>query len=188
MPNTYEVELSDGRVVEIEGERPPTEQEVHGLLDPKAAQREQFRTAAESLRRERGFGDVLESLAGGAERALEPLTPAGLLSQPSRAAAALTGKPYADPFQSGRPIVPIPKPTGTGVMAGLGTLGAQTLESLETPEGIVTLPVLPASRAIQALTAGQMAAELPEGVKRAAEVLTSPEATTAEKVVAVGIG
>lgn len=32
MPNTYEVELSDGRVVEVQGERQPTEEEVHGLL------------------------------------------------------------------------------------------------------------------------------------------------------------
>ena len=111
---------------------------------------------------------------------VEPLTPSGLMNQPFRAVG------MEDPYAAGRPLVTIPKPEGTGVVSGLGQLGAGLVEGLTTPEMIVTAPAFGPSRLVRAITAGQMAQTLPESISQGAEVLRNPESTPAEKVVAAG--
>lgn len=121
-------------------------------------------------------------------RSIERFTPAGILNQPERIARAIAAPDapeIPERFQPGQPIFPIPEPTGTSAMAGLGQLGVQTLNSLQTPEMIVTAPaaINPVGRA---LFAADMGRHIPEQVEQGAQVIGDIESTPAQKVVAGG--
>lgn len=167
------------------------ESKGYDVLEPEASDspvedfdREQKRAALqqemEKVRKERKVGDFAQRAAEIAQAAIEPLTPSGMMNQPFRAVG------MADPYQAGKPLVSIPKPTGTGVLSGIGQLAAQTVEGLTTPEMIVTGAAFPASPVARALVAGEMASTLPESISAGAEALRSPEATPAQKVVGAG--
>ncbi len=115
-----------------------------------------------------------------ASRLAEQATPAGLMNIPMR----LTGQP--DVFEAGKPFVPIPKPAGTDWMSGAGRVAAGALESLETPEGFVTLPAFGASKLVRGLTAAQMLMSVPEGAKKGVEILLDDNASAADKLEAMG--
>ena len=155
-----------------EGETSPAKQ---ALLDQKS-----------KLAKQGANLDRLNSILGGAEKVVEPLTAAGMLNQPTRALGAVTGKPVADQFQAGKPIADIPEPTGKGFGAGLARLGIGLVKGFTTPESVVTLPFATQSKVILALFGGQMAGDLPEGVKNAVDTLNDPNASNSDKVVAVG--
>lgn len=80
------------------------------------------------------------------------------------------------------PILKLPRSEGTGVGAGLLNLGAGAAEGISAP----AYWMLPASRPLQALVAGQTAGGIPESAVNAIKTLTNPDATKAQKVEAVG--
>ena len=101
------------------------------------------------------------SAAGGAEKVVEPFTPAGMLNQPTRLVGAISkslgGGQIADPFVAGQSLLKdIPEPQGKGYGAGLGRLGIGILKGLTTPESIVTLPAATQSAIVRFFFAGQM--------------------------------
>lgn len=131
-------------------------------------------------------------LAEGALNVAEPitegLTPSALLNTPNRLVKMVApNSPAAqDSFQPNTPVINVPSPTGTGVAAGLGRLGAGLLSGLTTPESIVTLPAAAQSAVMRALFAGHMVKDLPQEAQDAYKTLQDPNATTADKIVAVG--
>lgn len=131
-------------------------------------------------------------LAEGALNVAEPitegLTPSALLNTPNRLVkmVAPNSPPAQDAFQPNTPVINVPSPAGTGVAAGLGRLGAGLLSGLTTPESIVTLPAAAQSAVMRALFAGQMVKDLPQEAQDAYKTLQDPNATTADKIVAVG--
>ena len=88
--------------------------------------------------------------------------------------------------EAGKPFGPIPQPAGTDWMSGAGRVAAGALESLETPEGFVTLPAFGASKLVRGLTAAQMLASVPEGPKPAWPRLLDDHASAADKLEAMG--
>lgn len=148
--------------------------------------REQFAREKQELQADRRITDALERDLGFLERALEPLSPSGLLNQPARAQRAITGEEYADPFRPGQPaIAKIPEPEGTSVLAGIGVTGARLANMLQTPESLVSLGAAPASAGMRALFAGDIARHLPEQVALSAQSLGDIESTPAQKTVAI---
>ena len=184
MPSWIVEHPETGRRLRIEGDHEPTEAELNQIFDIAPPDRSAKKAALQAeLKASMAEGESLDAKAKAldyATRAVEPLTAAGMLNQNAR----LMG--YMDPYENDKPILTLPRSSGTGVGAGLVNLGAQTLEGLTTPEMVVTAPAAGVSAPIRALFAGQMAKGLPESIQQGAEVLADPEATTAEKVVAGG--
>lgn len=133
-------------------------------------------------------------LAESALNVAEPLTEqtakiqSNLLNLPNTAVGLVApNSSAAQPaFKANTPVINVPSPTGTGVAAGLGRLGAGLLSGLTTPESIVTLPAAAQSAIMRALFAGQMVKDLPQETQDAYKTLQDPNATTADKIVAVG--
>lgn len=140
----------------------------------------------DKLRKQGENLSTLTDIIGSAERMIEPYTPEGILNQPTRAADALAGAKIPDQFAAGKSVASLPEPTGTGVGAGFGRVGVGFVNGLTTPESIVTLPFAAQSRVMLALFGGQMAKDLPGEIKNAVDVVQDPNATTADKVAAVG--
>lgn len=144
------------------------------------------------LQSKQRFNDSITRLAEPALNVATPiaedLTPSAILNTPQRLVKMIApdSSYAADVFHPDTPTINIPQPTGTGILAGLGKLGAQTLSGFTTPESIVTLPVAAQSALIRTIFGTQMAANLPAGVSNAINVLKDPNATTADKIVAVG--
>ncbi len=76
------------------------------------------------------------------------------------------------------PILKLPRSEGTGLGAGLANVGAGVAEGLSAP----AYWLMPQSRPLQALVAGQMAGGVPESTVNAIQTLQNPQATTAQKV------
>lgn len=149
-------------------------------IETRETKKESLRQQTEVARKEAKVNEFISGAIDLLPSMVEPLTPSGMMNQPFRVVG------MEDPYAAGRPLVTIPKPTGTGVVSGLGQLGAGLVEGLATPEMIVTAPAFGPSPLVRAITAGQMAQTLPESISQGAEVLRNPEATPAEKVVAAG--
>lgn len=177
----------------VEESPPPTDWSQFTVEDqPDTEMRQRSRKRAELLAEQGALTTAQEEAAAKAEdlasqeRTISSFTPAGILNIPAKALAAFGNEPNMEmPFKAGEPIIKIPEPTGTGVLAGLGKLAAQTISGATTPETIVTAPALatPIGRLLLGTT---MAKELPEQVQRGAEVLGDVSSTPAEKVVAAG--
>lgn len=143
----------------------------------------------EALQEEAGLARA-EGAAGGvglkaielAQRTLEPLTPSGLMNQPAR----LIGRP--DVYQAGQPLIQLPRPElrKGSAAAGMANLALGAVESMTTPEMIVTAPGLAASALARGAMAFDMARHIPEQVAQSAETLATPESTAQEKVEAIG--
>lgn len=172
-----EVEVPELGIVEFPDDTTP--QVMEDTLS-RHFKREELGKQMEQTRKERKLTDFAQRAAQIGEAAIEPLTPSGMMNQPFR----LVNVP--DAYQAGRPLISLPKPTGTGVLSGLGQLATQTVEGFTTPEMIVTGAAFPASPVARALVAGEMAATLPESIAAGAETMRSPKATAAQKVVGAG--
>lgn len=147
------------------------------------------------LAAERGRGDVLQAEAedlARQERSIKRFTARGMANQPERIMRAVAGVGAVeevperfDPAKPHEAIFPIPMPQGTNFMAGLGQLGVGLLNTLQTPEMLVTAPAMinPVGRALMGMEMGK---EIPGQIARGAEVVGDISTTPAEKVVATG--
>lgn len=182
----YKAKLSDGRTVRFESETEPTHDEILAAVESETSRkREEFAREKEKLELQRGQMDTLERDIGFLERALEPISASGLLNQFARAQRTITGEQFADPFRPGEPaIAEVPEPEGTGVLAGLGKVGARIVNMLQTPESLVSAGAAPASAPMRTIFAGDIARHIPEQVAESAQVLGDIESTPAEKTAA----
>lgn len=189
------VELEDefgGVIIEDEPATPPPPRfndELIAALPERDRRQLELRS---ELAAERGRGEKLqaetEELAR-QEASIERFTPTGILNQPERFMRTFGGAANApempERFQAGQPVFPIEAPQGTNAMAGLGQLGVGLLNTLQTPEMIVTAPAMinPVGRALMGMEMGK---EIPGQIARGAEVVGDIATTPAEKVVATG--
>lgn len=141
----------------------PTQDEFGGIAveeptQEKEAKRQQFAAEKKALQREGFLGEQEQAAIGAAQDI------ANVASIPAR------------------PILKLPRSMGTGVGAGLANLGANVAEGISAP----AYWMMGGSGVVRALTAGQLAGNLPQSIPSAIQTLKDPNATTAQKVEAVG--
>lgn len=125
-------------------------------------------------------------------RTIGSLTPRGVANLPGRLLAAAGGEypkewggNYEDAaFPRPGPLVDIPEPTGTGVMAGVGRVGSRLLEGLSDPDVALSLPAGGSAVGRLAMS-GMIAPHIPEQVERAGQVLGDIQSTPADITEAV---
>ncbi len=133
----------------------PDWSEFEPVTDPvKEAKRQGFAQEKTKLQREGFIGEQEQAALGAAEN---------------------IAKVASIPAQ---PILRLPRSTGTGVGAGLVNVGANLAEAASAP----AYWLMPGSKALQALTAGQAAGSVPEATSEAIRAIRDPQSTTAQKV------
>ncbi len=93
--------------------------------------------------------------------------------------------------EGGKPIIRFPRSQGTGVVAGTENLLSSTAESMVgRPQSALVLPLTLGEGMLPKIASSvygtTMAAQLPEEIQHAIEVVSDPKATTAQKTEAVG--
>ena len=160
----------------LEEDHPPIP-DGFALETPKRADLE-FQMLKERART--GRAELLRKGLEGAEAVTKQASnPADLLNVPAR----LAGQP--DVIQPDKPLIPVPSPSGTGFWSGVGRVGANTINALQTPNILATLPAFAASGLLRGLTVAQLLLEVPAAAKKGIETLRDPQASTADKVEAL---
>lgn len=191
----YEVQLSDGRRAKVEGDRPPTEEEVLGIIGdvtPTVTPKKQaLLDEQKALRDETPAGTFINPLYD----AVESLTAPGIASWPVRAWNSVTGSNYADPppiedFAGGLLTEPLKMmETSLGMpgwltnqdspVAGVAEGIEDTISGIVQPQSLVTLPAAfnPLGRSLMSFDMLRGAADQTEEAKR---VVDDPNSTVSD--------
>ena len=168
-----------------------------------------LRSQMAKLQRATPWAGMLGNVLGYAERDIEPLTPHGILSQPTRIRNVIEGTHYADPNTQIHPDIQgavtrlLQEPENLGFVPpgtlagpdspvlGAGLALARPMEQIINPENALLAPAFAEDAAaktaqtiLKTIIAAQVGSQVPGQVQQAQDVVQDKQAPVSEKVAA----